>query len=196
MQIISSVWRMGLPVIAVACSALFLVAVVRSQGRPAPVSRAGGVFAVLVWLKLAGEAALGDQRPVFERQWKGAAAALLAVAAAVHLWQRYHRRDPAPSEPVSAAQDRPAPITSAAHQVTMPALGEDVIEATVSRWLKQVGDRIAAGEPLVEISTGKVAFEVPADTSGHLREIRIPAGTTVPAGSVIALIEPSVAVPS
>ncbi|SNS25381.1 Biotin-requiring enzyme [Actinoplanes regularis] len=78
----------------------------------------------------------------------------------------------------------------------MPALGEDVIEATVSRWLKQVGDRIAAGEPLVEISTGKVAFEVPADTSGHLREIRIPAGTTVPAGSVIALIEPSVAVPS
>ena len=78
----------------------------------------------------------------------------------------------------------------------MLALGEDVIEATVSRWLQQVGDRIEPGEPLVEVSIDKADVEVPADTSGYLREIRIPAGTTVPVGSTIALIEPSAAVAS
>ncbi len=76
----------------------------------------------------------------------------------------------------------------------MPALAEDVLEATVTRWLKQVGDRIDAGEPLVEVSIDKVDIEVPADASGYLREIRISAGTTAPAGSIIAVIEPSTAV--
>ncbi len=191
---------MGLPIIAVAGSALALVAAVRSRGKPARGSRAEGVFAVLVWLKLAGDSALGDQRPAFERQWKGATAVLFAAAAAVHLWRRYHRLDPAPSEPVPAARDQPTPMasadTSAVHQVTMPGLGADDFEATVSRWLKQVGDRVAPGEPLVEISTDKADVEIPADTSGHLREIRVLAGTTVPAGSIIALIEPSAAVAS
>jgi biotin carboxyl carrier protein len=199
-QLISSVWRIGLPIIVVAGSALVLAAAARSRGRPAPVSRAVAALAVLMWLRLAGEAALGDERPVLERQWKGAAAALLALAAAVHLWRRYHRRDPAPSEPVSRAQDQPTPAASARlaarHQVTMPALAEDIVEATVTRWLKQVGDRIEAGEPLVEVSTDKVDIEVPADASGHLREIRIPTGTTVAVGSIIAVIEPLTAVTS
>ncbi|MFI7547867.1 lipoyl domain-containing protein [Actinoplanes sp. NPDC049599] len=198
MQVISSLWGIGLPIILVASATLVLAAAVRSRGKPAPVSRTFAAFAVLVWLRLAGEAVLGDQRPVFERQWKGAAAALLAVAAAVHVWRRYHRRDIAPAEPVSAGQHQPTPVASSTfavrHQVTMPALAEDVIEATVTRWLKQVGDRIDAGEPLVEVSIDKVDIEVPADASGYLREIRISAGTTAPAGSIIAVIEPSTAV--
>jgi biotin carboxyl carrier protein len=194
MQLISSVWRIGLPVVVVASSALVVVTVVRSRGKPASMSRAVAAFAVLVWLRLAGEAALGDQRPVFERQWKGSAAALLAMAAALHLWRRRHWRDPAPSESVSAAQDQPALPASATliapRGVTMPVLGKDVIEATVTRWLKQIGDRVEAGEPLVQVSTDKVDIEIPADTSGRLLEIRIPAGTTAPVGSTIAVIAP------
>jgi len=72
----------------------------------------------------------------------------------------------------------------------MPALGRDVGEGTVTRWLKQVGDRVQVGEPLVEVSTDKVDTEIPADTSGDLREIRVPAGTTAPVGTTIAVIEP------
>ena len=78
----------------------------------------------------------------------------------------------------------------------MPTLAEDNVDATVTRWLKQVGDRIEAGEPLVEVSTDKADVEVPADASGHLLEIRIPTGTAVPVGSIIAVIEPFPAVTS
>jgi biotin carboxyl carrier protein len=197
-QLISSVWRIGLPVVVVASAALVVAVAVRSGGKPAPVSRAVAVFAVLVWLRLAGEAALGEQRPVFERQWKGAAAVLLTVAAAVHLCRRLRRPGPVPAEPVSTARDEPTPVAlathSALHQVAMPALAQDIVEATVTRWLKQVGDRVEAGEPLVEVSTDKVDIEFPADASGRLHEIRMPTGTIVPVGSIIAVIEKSTAV--
>ncbi len=89
------------------------------------------------------------------------------------------------------------PVTSATQsplrQVTMPTLAADVVEVTVIRWLKQVGDRVESGEPLVEVSTDKIDVEVPADASGRLCEIRILPGTTVSTGSVIAVIEQSTA---
>jgi 2-oxoglutarate dehydrogenase E2 component (dihydrolipoamide succinyltransferase) len=72
----------------------------------------------------------------------------------------------------------------------MPALGEEITEGTVTRWLKQVGERVEAGEPLVEVSTDKVDTEIPADASGELQEIRVPAGKTAPVGTTIAVIEP------
>ena len=72
----------------------------------------------------------------------------------------------------------------------MPALGENVIEGTVTRWLKQVGDRVEAGEPLVEVSIDKVDAEIPANASGALHEIKIAAGRTAPVGATIAVIEP------
>jgi hypothetical protein len=127
-QLISSVWRIGLPGVIVAGSALALVDAVRSREKPGPMSRVGAALAVLVWLRLAGEAALGDHRPVFERQWKGAAAILLAAAGAILLWQRYGRRDGETSKPVPAQNARPTPpgsaILTTAHSVTMPALGD------------------------------------------------------------------------
>ena len=46
--------------------------------------------------------------------------------------------------------------------VTMPQLGESVTEGTISRWLKSVGDTVAADEPLVEVSTDKVDTEIPS----------------------------------
>jgi pyruvate dehydrogenase E2 component (dihydrolipoamide acetyltransferase) len=48
-----------------------------------------------------------------------------------------------------------------ATSVTMPQLGESVTEGTVTRWLKQVGDTVAADEPLLEVSTDKVDTEIP-----------------------------------
>ena len=57
--------------------------------------------------------------------------------------------------------------------VTMPALGESVTEGTVTRWLKQVGDTVAADEPLLEVSTDKVDTEIPAPASGVLLSIAV-----------------------
>jgi 2-oxoglutarate dehydrogenase E2 component (dihydrolipoamide succinyltransferase) len=76
----------------------------------------------------------------------------------------------------------------------MPQLGESVVEGTVSRWLKQVGDSIKQYEPILEVTTDKVNTEIPSPASGTLLEIVVPEGMTVKAGTVIALIgegEPS-----
>src|SRR4051794_21523759 len=74
-------------------------------------------------------------------------------------------------------------------QITMPAMGESVTEGTVLEWLKQVGDRVEADEPLVEISTDKVAAEVPAPASGTLTKIVVEADSTVNVGDVLGEIE-------
>src|SRR5215210_7665746 len=75
-------------------------------------------------------------------------------------------------------------------QITMPQMGESVTEGTVLGWLKQVGDRVVADEPLVEISTDKVDAEVPAPASGTLVSIAAQADETVQVGSVLGEIEP------
>src|SRR3954454_11437824 len=75
-------------------------------------------------------------------------------------------------------------------QITMPQMGESVTEGTVLGWLKQVGDRVEADEPLVEISTDKVDAEVPAPTAGTLVKIVAEADETVQVGSVLGEIDP------
>src|SRR4051812_29672788 len=75
-------------------------------------------------------------------------------------------------------------------QITMPQMGESVTEGTVLGWLKQVGDRVEADEPLVEISTDKVDAEIPAPTAGTLVKILAEADETVQVGSVLGEIEP------
>ena len=72
--------------------------------------------------------------------------------------------------------------------VTMPALGESVTEGTVTRWLKAVGDTIAADEPLLEVSTDKVDTEIPSPVAGVLLSIEVPEDTTVAVGAVLATI--------
>ena len=72
--------------------------------------------------------------------------------------------------------------------MTLPELGESVTEGTVSRWLKQVGDSVAADEPLLEVSTDKVDTEIPSPTSGTLLEIRVQEDETVEVGAVLAII--------
>src|SRR5579862_2054380 len=70
----------------------------------------------------------------------------------------------------------------------MPQLGETVTEGTITRWFKQVGETIAADEPLFEVSTDKVDSEVPAPAAGVVSEILVAEGDTVPVGARLAVI--------
>jgi len=72
--------------------------------------------------------------------------------------------------------------------ITVPALGESVSEATVAKWMKNVGDPVKKDEALVELETDKVTVEVFASAAGTLGEISAPAGTTVNVGTVIGSI--------
>ena len=72
--------------------------------------------------------------------------------------------------------------------VAMPQLGETVTEGTVIRWLKQEGEPIAADEPLFEVSTDKVDTEVPSAHAGWVRALLVTEGSTVPIGTIVALV--------
>ena len=72
--------------------------------------------------------------------------------------------------------------------VTMPQLGETVADGTVTKWFKAVGDVVARGEPLFEVSTDKVDTEIPAQANGVLHAILVPEGVTVDVGTVLATI--------
>ena len=76
-----------------------------------------------------------------------------------------------------------------ATQIVVPALGESVTEATVSKWLKSAGDAVAMDEPLVELETDKITLEVPAATAGVLGAIDVAEGQTVEVGAVLGSIE-------
>ncbi len=74
-------------------------------------------------------------------------------------------------------------------EVVMPKMGESLQEGTITKWLKNVGDKIERDEMILEISTDKVDTEVPAPNEGTLSEILAQEGDTVEVGSVIAYIE-------
>ncbi|MCC7449337.1 MAG: E3 binding domain-containing protein, partial [Anaerolineae bacterium] len=73
-------------------------------------------------------------------------------------------------------------------KVIMPQLGESVVEGTVSKWLKQVGETVSEFEPLLEVSTDKVDTEVPSPASGIVLHIYVPEGQTVERGVLLAMI--------
>ena len=73
-------------------------------------------------------------------------------------------------------------------ELIVPTLGESITEATVSKWLKKVGDSFEADEPLVEIETDKITVEVPAPSAGSISEIRVEEGSDVNIGGVLALL--------
>ena len=99
---------------------------------------------------------------------------------------------PAVAAPVVAAPvapASPAPTTNSAGTViSMPALGESVSEGTVTRWLKNIGDSVAADEALLEVSTDKVDTEIPSPVAGTLLAIDVAVDTTVPVGARLGLI--------
>src|SRR5215211_2412959 len=73
--------------------------------------------------------------------------------------------------------------------VVMPQMGESIAEGTITRWLKNVGDRVERDEPLFEISTDKVDAEIPSPAAGVLTEIKFKEGETVEVNKVVAVLD-------
>ena len=73
--------------------------------------------------------------------------------------------------------------------VIMPQMGESIVEGTVSRWMKQVGETVNRNEAILEISTDKVDAEIPSPESGVLVEIKVAAGETVAVDTVVGVID-------
>lgn len=76
-----------------------------------------------------------------------------------------------------------------ATEVVMPQMGESIAEGTITKWLKQVGDRVERDEPLFEISTDKVDAEIPSPAAGTLTEIRFKEGDTVEINTTVAVLD-------
>ena len=74
-------------------------------------------------------------------------------------------------------------------EIRVPQLPESIADATLVTWHKQPGDAIRRDENLADLETDKVVLEVPAPANGVVREIRVPSGTVVTSGQVLALIE-------
>ena len=73
-------------------------------------------------------------------------------------------------------------------QLIVPTLGESITEATVSKWLKKIGEPFEIDEPIVEIETDKITVEVPAPSAGVLEEIKVKEGTDINIGGVLGII--------
>ena len=72
--------------------------------------------------------------------------------------------------------------------VIMPQMGESIFEGTITKWLKQPGEKVQRDEPLFEISTDKVDAEIPAPASGTLQDTKVQAGATVQVNTVVGTI--------
>src|SRR5688500_14431516 len=76
-----------------------------------------------------------------------------------------------------------------ATEVVMPQMGESIAEGTITKWLKNVGDRVERDEPLFEISTDKVDAEIPSPAAGTLTDIKHKEGETVEVNTVVAVLD-------
>jgi 2-oxoglutarate dehydrogenase E2 component (dihydrolipoamide succinyltransferase) len=74
------------------------------------------------------------------------------------------------------------------NQILVPSMGESITEATVSRWLKQIGEEVISDEPIVELETDKVNLECPSPCSGTLTSIKVKEGDTVKVGALLGTI--------
>tara|TARA_B100000686_G_scaffold332531_1_gene397381 strand:+ start:450 stop:1799 length:1350 start_codon:yes stop_codon:yes gene_type:complete len=74
------------------------------------------------------------------------------------------------------------------NQIIVPSLGESITEATVSKWLKQVGESVDSDEPLVELETDKVNVEVPSPLAGTLSSIKVKEGDVVEVGTLLGVV--------
>ena len=74
-------------------------------------------------------------------------------------------------------------------EIKVPVLGESVVEATVAKWMKNVGEDVSADEPIVELETDKVSLEVPSPKAGVLTDIVAQEGDTVEVDAILALLQ-------
>ena len=73
-------------------------------------------------------------------------------------------------------------------EIKVPSLGESVVEATVAKWYKNLGDNVTTDEPLLELETDKVTLEVPAPCTGILDNLIAKEGETVEVGAILGQI--------
>ena len=166
---------------------------------------------VTKWLKKPGESVERDE-PLFEistdkvdaeipspvagmlQEIKAEAGATVQVNTVVAVIGEINGlKSAASSEPQASVAPKDPEQTSgdAEMEVVMPQMGESIFEGTITKWLKKTGDRVERDEPLFEISTDKVDAEIPAPTSGILREIRTESGATVQVNTTVAIIAQS-----
>ena len=94
--------------------------------------------------------------------------------------------------PTPVAQPVAAPAASGSTvNVLLPQLGESVTEGTITRWLKNVGDKVSNDEAIVEISTDKVDTEIPSPSAGVISEIRVAQDQVALVGAILAVISTS-----
>src|SRR5207244_2825640 len=75
-----------------------------------------------------------------------------------------------------------------AQEIVLPQWGMEMQDATIVRWLKQEGDSVQEGEPLVELETAKIATELESTASGVVAHILVPEGASVPIRTVLAIV--------
>jgi 2-oxoglutarate dehydrogenase E2 component (dihydrolipoamide succinyltransferase) len=80
-------------------------------------------------------------------------------------------------------------------EITMPKMGESIMEATVLNWLKQPGDYVEADEFILEVATDKIDTEVPSPVAGYLKQILVPVGQVATIGKAICVIDANDEVP-
>src|SRR6185295_15008586 len=74
-------------------------------------------------------------------------------------------------------------------ELIMPKMGESIMEATILKWLKKEGDKVALDEPILEIATDKVDSEVPSPHAGVVAKLLYNVNDVVPVGKAIAIIQ-------
>jgi 2-oxoglutarate dehydrogenase E2 component (dihydrolipoamide succinyltransferase) len=80
--------------------------------------------------------------------------------------------------------------------IVVPEVGESIVDARVAKWLRKQGDRVSAGEPIVELETDKIDLEVPAPAAGLLSRIDRKDGDDVKVGEVLGVVDESAAAPA
>ncbi|MFA5088390.1 MAG: biotin/lipoyl-containing protein [Candidatus Omnitrophota bacterium] len=75
-------------------------------------------------------------------------------------------------------------------EILLPELGEGTEKATVASWYFQVGEKVQAGDDVVELVTDKASFNVPVDFSGTIKKILVAPGQDAKVGDVLAVVEP------
>ncbi len=128
----------------------------------------------------AGLAAEEESAEAMNAETPGATAPPEEIAAPAPVQTAPPQQD---SQPVSA----PASAEGAT-EIVMPQMGESITEGTITKWLKQVGDKVERDEMIFEISTDKVDAEIPSPVAGTLLEIRGKEGETLEVGTIVALV--------
>lgn len=75
------------------------------------------------------------------------------------------------------------------YKITVPAMGEGIIEVTLIRWLKNIGDIVEIDDPIAEVATDKVDSEIPSPVKGIIKELKFEEGDIAPVGEIMAILE-------